>query len=627
MLRSHGICALAALLLAHPSFAQSVSGDAFVPPTPVQLRAAATPTIDATWWKHAVIYEIYPRSFQDSNGDGIGDLNGITQRLDYLQKLGIDAIWIAPMYPSPQVDFGYDISNYEAVDPQYGTLADFDHMLAAAKAKNIRIVLDMVLNHTSDQHPWFVESASSRTNPRADWYVWSDGVSATSPKVTAYQRRFIAQSAHGPVVPPNNWISLFGGSAWEWVPARQQFYYHKFYKQQPDLNWRNPAVEGAMFAAMRFWLDRGVAGFRLDAVPTLFEDAKLRDEPIAAPGTNPQGDPNVSDIYTNMLPEVHDVLRRMRKMIDTYPDNRVLIGETYLPNSAALDQWYGGAAHNELQLPMDMLVGFHREGGVNARNVALDLPHFRQTLTEMETELNGNWPLLVFDNHDNIRSWDRFGDGVHNAEIARVLATILLTTRSTALMYYGEELGMATHTPTRVEDVRDPIGITGWPREKGRDGERTPMQWSNAEVDAGFSTAAQTWLPIGADAATVNVATESADPHSLLNWYSTLIAMRRDKPALHDGGIVMLDTRNPSVLSYARTAAADSKPIIVSVNMTAQPQTINLDLAAAGIAAHGIKLLLADASPADLTCKDCGQPPMTVDLTLPPYASLVAEVQ
>jgi alpha-glucosidase len=609
---------LAALLIAHPSFAQSASGNTFVPPTPAQLRAAATPSTDQTWWKHAVIYEIYPRSFQDSNGDGIGDLNGITQRLDYLQKLGIDAIWIAPMYPSPQIDFGYDISNYEAVDAQYGTLADFDRLLAAAKAKNIRIVLDMVLNHTSDQHPWFVESASSRTNPRADWYVWSDGKPAPSDAPAAK----VHIGAHGPVVAPNNWISLFGGSAWEWAPARQQFYYHKFYKQQPDLNWRNPAVEAAMFAAMRFWLDRGVAGFRLDAIPELFEDPQLRDEPVTAPGTNAQGDPLVSSVYTGNLPEVHGVMRRMRAMAAQYPEDRVLIGETYLPNTAAMLKWYGGAAHDELHLPMDMLLGFS-----DRRAGKLDAAQFRRFITEAEAELDGGQPLFVFDNHDNVRSWDRFGDGVHNAEIARVLATVLLTTRSTALMYYGEELGMTTHTPTRVEDVRDPIGITGWPREKGRDGERTPMQWSGTEVDAGFSIAAQTWLPIGADAATINVATESSDPHSLLNWYSTLIALRRDKPALHDGGIVMLDTRNPSVLSYARTAAAVDKPIVVSVNMTAQPQTIHLDLAAAGITAHGIKLLLADVSAGDLACKDCGQPPMTVDFTLPPYASLVAEVQ
>jgi len=590
-------------------FSASLAGTqntAFVPPTPAELRAAATPSADPTWWKHAVIYEIYPRSFQDSNGDGIGDLNGITQRLDYLQRLGVDAIWIAPMYPSPQVDFGYDISNYEAVDSQYGTLADFDRLLAAAKANNIRIVLDMVLNHTSDKHPWFVESASSRSNPRADWYVWSDGKPGTGPNAH--------MGPHGSVVPPNNWVSLFGGSAWEWMQARGQFYYHKFYKQQPDLNWRNPAVEQAMFGAIRFWLDRGVAGFRLDAIPELLEDPALRDEPIDHPGTNAQGDPNLKNVYTSNLPEVHDVIRRMRAMVAKYPGDRVLIGETYLPNTAAMLKWYGGAAHDELHLPMDMLLGF------NGRFHGLNATQMRRYIAEAETELDGGQPLFVFDNHDNVRSWDRFGDGVHNAEIARVIATLLLTTRSTALMYYGEELGMTTHTPTRVEDVRDPIGVTGWPREKGRDGERTPMQWSGGEPDAGFSTAAKTWLPVGADAATVNVANETADPHSLLNWYLTLIETRRRNLTMHDGGMVMLDTANSSVLSYLRTAPAGARPIIVSLNMTAQPQIVHLDPGGAGVSGASVKTLLGDAA----SLKSITS---LTEFTLPPYASLVAEVQ
>jgi alpha-glucosidase len=580
--------------------------------TPAELHAAATPTSDPTWWKHAVIYEIYPRSFQDSNGDGIGDLDGIRERLTYLQRLGVDALWIAPLYPSPQVDFGYDVSNYTAVDPQYGTLADFDQLLATAKQHQIRIVLDMVLNHTSDMHAWFLESAGSRSNPKADWYCWSDGKPGTGPNEH--------MGPHGLVVPPNNWISLFGGSAWEWSPARQQFYYHKFYKQQPDLNWRNPAVEQAMFNVMRFWLDRGVAGFRLDAVPTLFEDVQLRDEPVAAPGRNAQGDPLLSDIYTNMLPEVHDVLRRLRVMVDGYPGDRVLIGETYLPNTAALEPWYGGASHDELQLPMDTLVGFHTEGGtINGPNVSLNLPHLRQTLTEMQTELGSNWPLLVFDNHDNPRSWDRFGDGVHDAERARIIATILLTSRATALMYYGEELGMTTHTPARVEDVRDPIGITGWPKEKGRDGVRTPMQWTSGP-QAGFSTDPQTWLPVGSDYETINVATETADPRSLLQWHERLIELRRSNGTLRNGGTVMLDPTNPSVLSYLRTAPADSKPIFIALNITARPQRLRVDLKPTGIHTTAIRTLLTDAD-------SLASATSLAEITLPPYASFVAEVQ
>ena len=545
------------------------------------------------WWRHAVIYEIYPRSFQDSKGDGTGDLNGITQRLDYLQQLGVDAIWIAPIYPSPLVDFGYDVSDYQAVDPLYGTLADFDRLLAQARERHIRVILDMVLNHTSDQHPWFLDAASSREARHHDFYVWSEG------KLDAAGKR----------VPPNNWVSLFGGSAWEFVPAVGQFYYHRFYRQQPDLNWRNPEVEQAMFAAMRFWLDRGVAGFRLDAITELFEDTKLRDAP-ALGGTNALGDPNLSDVYTKNLPEVHGVMRRLRAMIDTYPDQRVLIGETYLAKTSELDAWYGGARHNELHLPMDTLVGLGNR---------LDADTFRQRLLESQTELHGSQPLLVFDNHDNVRSWDRFGDGVHDAQIARVVAALLLTARDAALIYQGQEIGQRTATPARREDVRDPIGLRGWPREKGRDGERTPMQWDASNAQAGFSSNPHTWLPVTADYRTVNVQSEAADPGSLLNWYRQLIALRRSNRALQNGRMVMLDPKNASVLSYARVAE-DGAAVIVSLNMSPQPQSVSLDLAPAGV--HGAHLATLLSSPERL-------PDGAAEArhALPPYAAWVAELR
>ena len=578
--------------------------------TPAEISKAAQPTVDTTWWKHAVVYEIYPRSFQDSNGDGVGDLNGITQRMRYLQQLGVDTIWIAPMYPSPQVDFGYDISDYEAIDPQYGTMADFDRLQAEANKDGIRVVLDFVVNHTSDQHKWFLESASSRTNPKADWYMWNDGVPADAPGVTAYQKRY----EHDGKVPPNNWITGFGGSAWEWVPARKQFYYHRFYKQQPDLNWRNPAVEKAMFDTMRFWLDRGVAGFRLDAVPTLFEDPQLRNEQELG-GLNAQGDPNLTDKYTNNLPEVHGVIRRMRKVVSQYPGDRVLIGETYLPNTAELGRWYGGAAADELQLPMDMLVGFgaREQGGRQ-----LDAAYFRRFITEAETQLYGAQPLFVFDNHDNVRSIDRFGNGTDNMAIAKGVATMLFTTKSTALTYYGAELGMPTTPPTRREDVKDPTGITGWPREKGRDGERTPMQWT-AGPQAGFSTNPHTWLPIPASYTTLNVQTESADPDSLLNWYKQLIALRKATPALHDGGIVMLNKDSKDVLCYLRTAPAGKPAALIAINMSAQAQTISLDLASAGIKATRMQTLAAtDPSLQKVT---------GTQITLPPFASWIASVE
>jgi alpha-glucosidase len=559
------------------------------------------------WWKHAVIYEIYPRSFQDSNGDGVGDLNGITQRMGYLQGLGVDAIWIAPMYPSPQKDFGYDISDYEAVDPQYGTLADFDKLVAEGKKHNVRVVLDMVLNHTSDKSQWFIDSASSRTNPKHDWYVWNDGIPADSPGLTAIQKK----NEHEGKVPPNNWVSIFGGTPWEWVPAVHQFYYHEFEKEQPDLNWRNPVVEKACFDAMRFWLDRGVAGFRLDAIPTLFEDPQLRNEPETG-GTNAYGDQNVSDIYTSNLPEVHDVIRRMRAMVATYPGDRVLIGETYLPNTAELDKWYGGEAHDELQLPMDMLIG------MNGDHAKLDVAKFRQHIEEVQTQVHGSQPLIVFDNHDNMRAIDRYGDGVHNGDINKLLATMLFTTKATALMYYGEELGMPTTVPTRKEDVRDPTGLNGWPKEKGRDGERTPMQWTTGP-QAGFSTNPKTWLPIPASYKTINVAVESKDPDSQLAWFKKLIDLRRTLPALRDGKMTMIDSNNNDVLSYVRSTGSGAA-VVVAINCTAEAKTISLDVSGAGVAGTKVKTLATDAA----SLKSAST---LMNVTLLPFASWVASVE
>ncbi len=606
-LRSHGAVALALTALTLVLGASTLSTPLAAAQQAVTTASHSSALKSTPWWKHAVIYEIYPRSFQDSNGDGIGDLNGITSRLGYLQSLGVNAIWIAPMYPSPQVDFGYDISNYEAVDPQYGTMADMDHLIAEGKQHHVRVILDMVLNHTSNQSPWFIAASSSRTNPKHDWYIWNDGLSADAPGVTAYQKRFEQDGR----VPPNNWVSTFGGSAWQWVPAVHQFYYHEYYKQQPDLNWRNPAVEKAMFDAMRFWLDRGVAGFRLDSITTLYKDPLLRNNPVLG-GINAQGDPNVGDTYTNNLPEVHDIIRRMRAMAAGYPGNRVLIGETYLPNIAALDKWYGGAAHNELQLPMDMILGFHGD------HDRLDADTFRRNLEEVETQIHGSQPLIVFDNHDNVRSIDRYGDGVHDDLINKELATMLFTVKATALMYYGEELGMHTHTPTRRQDVRDPIGITGWPKEKGRDGERTPMQWTPGP-QAGFSTNPHTWLPIPPDYKTVNVEVESRDPNSQLNWFKQLIALRRNLPALHNGAMTMLNTGNHSVLSYLRSTGSGPS-VVVAMNFTAAPQTISLRLPGSAVTAHTVKTLATDSDSLRTVTTLTG-------ITLPPYTSWVASVE
>lgn len=532
------------------------------------------------WWDNAVIYEIYPRSFQDSNGDGIGDLNGITSRLDYLEALGVDAVWLTPIYPSPQVDFGYDISDYRAVDPQYGTLADFDQLQAQAKERKIGVIMDLVLNHTSDKHRWFLESASSRTNPRANWYVWNGG-----------------KLVNGKREPPNNWISLFGGSAWQWNAKRQQYYYHEFYVQQPDLNWRNPKVRKAMYDVTRYWIHRGAAGFRLDAITSLFEDPKLGDEGYVRDKDrkieiNAYGDKEVDRSKTDNLPDVNRVLKQLRAVTDSTRDPKwgkkaVLIGETYVGSIADLRRLYG--AHNdELNLPMDTQVGFINK---------LDAAEFRKKIDDAETELNGNEPLFVFDNHDNPR-WDRYGDGVHNTEIGRMLAAILFASRDTALMYYGDEIGMKTTPPTRKSDVRDPIGIRGWPKEKGRDGERTPMQWS-ATANAGFSKpGVKTWLPIPNDFITVNVADEVKDPNSLLNWYKQMIVLRKSNPALVKGREVMVDTDNKNVLSWLRLTKGEPA-VVVTCNFTANPQTIGLDLSAEGIHGSRVKTLMKSPGTAD----------------------------
>lgn len=538
------------------------------------------------WWKSAVIYEIYPRSFQDSNNDGIGDLNGITARLDYLQWLGIDAIWISPIYPSPQVDFGYDISDYRNIDPQYGTLSDLDNLVSQARKRGIRVLMDMVMNHTSDKHQWFIDSFNSRDNPKRDWYIWRDGKPGGTP----------------PDNPPNNWISMFGHSAWQYDPRTDQYYYHRFYPQQPDLNWRNPTVEEAMFDCMRFWLDRGIDGFRLDAVPSLLEDPDLRDATLL-PGTNAYGDRNQDPSPYENLPDDHGIMRRLRTMIDSYPGQRVLIGETYLNSVGELDKWYGSDCHNELHLPMDMQVGFIDK---------LDVTLFRKRILEAETRIDGNQPLFVFDNHDHPRSWNRYGDDKNNNSIARILATILFTTRSTALMYYGQEIGMTTTPPRRKEDVKDPIGIKGWPEEKGRDGERTPMQWDAAE-NSGFSTASP-WLPLAADYREKNIQEQQNNPHSLLHWYRQLIALRKIHPALRSSEMIMLDTGNLSVLSYLRCADSHQSSLLIALNFTGEHQTISFDPEKDHLPAQTIRTVLTSASSLDhqSTLANIALPPHTV---------------
>jgi alpha-glucosidase len=555
---------------------------------------------EQNWWKNAVIYEIYPRSFQDTNGDGIGDLNGITAHLDYLKNLGVDAIWLTPVYPSPQVDFGYDISDYKNIDPQYGTLKDFDHLVAEADKRHIRILMDMVMNHTSDKHEWFIQSRSSRTNPYRDWYMWQDGKGETA-------------TDKGQV--PNNWQSDFGHSAWEWDEKTRQYYYHKFYIQQPDVNWNNPKIHEAFKDIVAFWLKRGVGGFRFDAITTLYEDPELRDEDVLLDKDgksflNDYGDIALNDTRTNNLPGTHPVMQEMRAFSDTFdankfPGARVLIGETYLPNIAELAKQYGTPDKPEFQLPMDTQVGF-----INKLDVAL----FRSKLNDVETQIGDNIPLLVFDNHDNPRMDARYGDGIHDTDIERVISTMLFASRGTAMFYYGDEIGMKTTPPTRKEDVKDPVGLTGWPKDKGRDGERTPMQW-DAAANASFTSAGVTpWLPVPPTFTTVNVKAEEHAPDSLFTWYQTLIRLKKNTAFAH-GDNVMLDTENTKVLSWMRqTPGAPS--VVVSVNFTADPQTVSLSIPNAG---GNVKTLLKTPGAAD--------PASINQIQLGPYGAYVGELQ
>jgi alpha-glucosidase len=534
------------------------------------------------WWKHAVFYEIYPRSFADSNDDGIGDINGITSKLDYLQSLGVDALWITPCFPSPQVDFGYDISNYVDIAPEFGTLKDFDNLVAEAKKRNIRILMDLVLNHSSDKHPWFIESSSSKDNPKRNWYIWRDGKNGQA---------------------PNNWYSIFGSPAWQLDSRTNQFYYHFFYPEQPDLNWRNPEVKQAMFDVARFWMDRGVAGFRLDAVSTLYEDPNLKDNPIL-PGKDKFGRPNMDNKMNDRLPQIHEALQDLRKVADSYDDHRVLVGETFVENINELSKMYGPNL-DELQLPMNFFFTYIDK---------LDANEFRKQIGLWDKNPAGGWPVYLFSNHDRPRHYVRYGDGKNNDAIAKLLATMLMTLRGTPIMYYGEELGMTNNDPKRKEDVQDPIGKLGWPQEKGRDGERTPMQWSAAD-NAGFSTA-KPWLPVSDNYKTHNVVSETADANSILNTYKALIELRRTNPALRDGSYVPLNPADKKVLSYARRSGDST--VVVALNMSAEPQSVNIKVPS-GVSEGG-SILFA-------TNQTAGKAVNFASLALEPFGSVIAQAK
>ncbi len=493
--------------------------------------------MEYTWWQRGIIYQIYPRSFQDSNGDGTGDLPGIIERLDYLQWLGIEAIWLSPFYPSPMADFGYDVADYCNVDPLFGTLDDFDRLVAGAHERGLKVIIDFVPNHTSNEHPWFVESTSSRDNPKRDWYIWRDPTPDGGP--------------------PNNWQSLFGGPAWTFDPTTGQYYLHSFLKEQPDLNWRNPEVRRAMFDALRFWMGRGVDGFRVDVIWLLIKDAEFRDNP-----PNPDYDPDAPLIenryfeyipaYSQNRPEVHEVIREMRAVVDEYPD-RVLIGEIYLPFDQLM-HYYGSDGLMECQLPFNFSLVLHRW---NARG-------FEQVIHDYESLLPaGAWPNWVLGNHDRPRVATRAGTAQ-----SRVAQMLLLTLRGTPTMYYGDEIGM--HDVDIPEDrIVDPQGRHD-PR-RSRDPERTPMQWDDLE-HAGFSTGLP-WLPIARDYTRVNVAAEQNEATSVLSLVHALIALRQSTPALAIGSYSGFKA-DGDVLAYLREHG--DQRYLIALNFGSATQQLDL---------------------------------------------------
>jgi alpha-glucosidase len=482
----------------------------------------------ANWWQRGVIYQVYPRSFQDSNGDGIGDLNGIAGRLDHLVGLGVDAMWISPIFLSPMADFGYDVADHRAVDPIFGSLADFDRLLAAAHAKGLRIILDFVPNHTSDQHPWFEESRSSRTNAKRDWYVW--------------------RAPRGDGGPPTNWLSEFGGPAWTLDAVTGEYYYHAYLKEQPDLNWRTPAVRAAMLDVLRFWFQRGVDGFRVDAIHQLIEDDRLRDNPPDAnwrPGMSPAR--RLLRAYTMDQPEVHEAIAAMRQVADSFGD-KVMIGEAYLPIDRLMA--YYGVDLTGFQLPFN----FHLMSTPwTPTAVAALIQAYERALPK------GGWPNWVLGNHDRSRVASRLG-----CEQARVAAMLLLTLRGTPTIYQGEEIGM-TDVAISPQQVVDPWEKNVPGLGLGRDPARTPLPW-DASPKGGF-TSGEPWLPLGPEHDRVNVASEARDPQSMLSLYRALLALRRREEALVSGQWEPV-AAGEQVLLYERRRG--SRAVGVALNMTAK---------------------------------------------------------
>ena len=501
---------------------------------------------DNAWWRGAVIYQVYPRSLMDANNDGVGDLRGIINKLDYIASLNVDAIWISPFFKSPMKDFGYDISDYRCVDPMFGDEADIDELIEQAHKRDIKIIIDQVLSHTSDQHAWFAESRESKDNPKADWYVWADS------KPDGMQ--------------PNNWLSIFGGPAWQWEPRRKQYYLHNFLTSQPDLNFHNPEVQQAALDNVEFWLKKGVDGFRLDAINFCFHDQQLRDNPPkpeearVGRGFSPDNPYAFQyHYYNNTQPEMLGFLERLRGLIDRYP-NTVTLGEISSEDSlATMAEYSEGGNKLHMCYSFELLTDDY------------NADYIRNTVATLESKMQDGWPCWAVGNHDVVRVLSRWGKGKGNNDMAKMLNALLFSLRGSACSYQGEELGL-TEVDIQEHELQDPYGIAFWPRFKGRDGCRTPMPWST-EQHAGFSQN-QTWLPIPPEHKQRAVELQQQDSESILNAYRQFLAWRRQQDLVKQGDIRFIDTAEP-LLQFERQLG--DRKMLFCFNLSDEPQAVAIE--------------------------------------------------
>ena len=509
------------------------------------MNSRSTPLETSTdWWREAVIYQVYPRSLCDSDGDGVGDLAGIADKLDYLAGLGVDALWISPFFQSPMDDFGYDVSDYRAVDPLFGSMDDFDRLLEGAHDRGLRIIIDQVLSHSSSRHRWFEQSRSSRDNPLADWYVWAD------PQEDG--------------TPPNNWLSIFGGPAWTWEPRRQQYYLHNFLSSQPDLNYHNPAVQAQMLDEVEFWLRRGVDGLRLDAINFCFHDPQLRDNP-PKPAAERQGRGFSLDnpyafqrhLYNNTRPENLGFLERLRDLVDRYP-GVVTLGEVSSEDSLATMAEYTDRGRLHMAYSFELLVD------------ECTGEHIRNTVEAMEAGIGSGWPCWSIGNHDVRRVLSRWGGSDPSPQQAAMLNALLLSLRGSVCCYQGEELGLTEASISR-DQVQDPYGLAFWPNFKGRDGCRTPMPWGDGPNGAGF-TSGEPWLPIPPEHKQLAVSRQEADPSSVLNRFRALLAWRKGQDLLRRGDIVFLDSDEDLLLFERRL---EDRSLLCAFNLGDRTRTVS----------------------------------------------------